>query len=152
MKARPQDAIQGRDYRAELLEREAKAMEGKDIPGKRPALVDMDDDEGKRIIEQKFSQWEIDIEPTLRKQVKAQPSVKALVENEEKKQVYENPFPQDADDEDFLKSSGDEKSEKDEDEDSDDESDDEKLFEEYERIRKAKEEEQKRKVREIFEI
>jgi len=51
MKARPQDAIQGRDYRAELLEREAKAMEGKDIPGKRPALVDMDDDEGKRIIE-----------------------------------------------------------------------------------------------------
>ncbi len=46
MKARPQTAVQGRDYRAELLEREAKLSKNVDIPGKRPALVDMDDDPG----------------------------------------------------------------------------------------------------------
>jgi len=153
MKARPQGAIQGRDFRAELLEREAKLMEGKDIPGKRPALVDMDDDGGKQSIYWiDFSQVKLDVEPSLRKQVKVQPSVKALVDNEERKEVYDNPFPQDADDEDFLKSSDDEKSEKEEEEESDDESDDEKLFEEYERIKREREEEQKRKVNREIEI
>ena len=44
MKARPQGAVQGRDYRAELLERESKLQPNKDTSIKRAALVDMDDD------------------------------------------------------------------------------------------------------------
>lgn len=50
MKARPQDAVQNRDFKAELREREAKmrAGQGKEEPGKR-ALVDMDDDQSKKL-------------------------------------------------------------------------------------------------------
>ena len=49
MKARPQSEVQGRDFRAELLEREAKLRStgGKEDAGKR-ALVDIDDDQSKK--------------------------------------------------------------------------------------------------------
>jgi len=139
MKARPQGAVQGRDFRAELLAKENKLQPNKDISVKRSALVDMDDDTS--------------LEPSLNKKIKG-PDDGATYEEEQKeeKAPFQNPFPQDADDEDFLKSSEDEKSEKDDDEegsdDDDDESDDEKLFEEYERIKKEREEEQKRRNRE----
>lgn len=90
------------------------------------------------------------LEPSLTKKIKG-PGDGATYEEEQKEEkvAYQNPFPQDADDEDFLKSSEDEKSEKEdeEEEESDDESDDEKLFEEYERIKREREEEQKRKVK-----
>lgn len=81
------------------------------------------------------------LEPSLRKQIKGQEEVS----KKEPESDYVNPFPQDADDEDFQASSEEEeKSEKSE--ESDEESDDEKLFEEYERIKKEREEEQKKKV------
>lgn len=51
MKARPQDAVKERDFKSELLEREAKARQNKDEIGKRSALVDMDDDTSNRICE-----------------------------------------------------------------------------------------------------
>lgn len=52
MKARPQGAVQGKDFRAELLERESKLGPNKDSSIKRAALVDMDDDTtSKSIIE-----------------------------------------------------------------------------------------------------
>lgn len=49
MKERPQGAVQGRDFRAELLEREAKLRStgGKEDAGKR-ALVDIDNEESKK--------------------------------------------------------------------------------------------------------
>ena len=81
------------------------------------------------------------LEPSLRKQLKADDLNE---ETKESRSTYVNPFPQDADDEDFQKSSVGSKSEKSE--ESDDESDDEKLFEEYERIKREREEEQKKKV------
>lgn len=84
----------------------------------------------------------------MRKQVKTKGKEVVLEADEEKKESYINPFPQDADDEDFLASSAGEKSEKSESSE-DEESDDEKLFEEYERIKREREEEQKKKVSDI---
>ena len=85
------------------------------------------------------------LEPSLRKQLKADGQEDLNEETKESKATYVNPFPQDADDEDFQKSSVGSKSKKSEESD-DDESDDEKLFEEYERIKREREEEQKKKV------
>jgi len=52
MKSRPQGAVQGKDFRAELLERESKLQPNKDSSIKRAALVDIDDDAtSKSIIE-----------------------------------------------------------------------------------------------------
>ena len=107
------------------------------------------------------------LEPSLKKQIKAdEEEVKTI---EDRKPGYINPFPQDADDDGEDDSDKSEKSDEDEkprkaksnpdadaessdSDDDDDDDDNEKLFEEYERIKRERELEQKRKVIDIYEM
>jgi hypothetical protein len=150
MKERPDNDYSNKDFRTELLEREALA---KNPDHKKHELIDPDTNESMK----KKIDLISGLEPEIRKMVKSNEETAVV-----KTQKYVNPFPQDADadsDEeaakDEIKSHKSEKAEqyddadaddKDDDDESDDDSDNELLFEEYERIKKQREEDEKRKV------
>mmetsp|Transcript_48574 Transcript_48574/g.56070 ORF Transcript_48574/g.56070 Transcript_48574/m.56070 type:complete len:265 (-) Transcript_48574:162-956(-) len=156
MKERPQIDIdpKSNQYKNELLQREEEALAKKE---RREV----------RNLDEKNQPDLKGIEPPLSKKVRKDSEEK---EDESKdiptskkkaKDDYVNPFPEDEDDEDFMKSDdsksqskSSQKSDEEKDDDNEDDSDDsdnERLLLEYERVKKEREEEQKRKDKERLE-